>query len=503
MATYANRTCTQCGLRRPQPHMAQKQITQKSGKSGFSMSVSLKPSLKSTRVNSGRNYYRKRQVWVCAENSCHDPSYFVRKSEREERRRLEIAENERLEKERKIEEEKDKRDKDRKVNKLSEDLKNFFDKKTVREKAVTTALQGNKKAEERKTLYTSYVKKSKHSLPKYEVFCQLVADETKSNEILQGTSKVTKPIILDKSNDAINFSGGMHNHVFYKFRHTLWGIPLIFFEATGAIGALCFILYLPSWLCAFPLRNFIGSVRRFEYDFKEDFVSRMNGMARDQFYGLDKTYRKDVLDDYFKDRKWTKLKSPLAEKKPQDSKQAEDKPQPTQEDTKSAKKLRAPSVSKMSLKEIAEEIYEAEDFFDVVSYVLMHKVALADEDLSGDEKLKIKEITKLSRRSNSLTTAFMKEEICFALISKLFVKKFPDDEIVRTELINNLIFIAEADGDVSDTEIMKLSEICREIGVNNKLLKDILNQRPLKDNQVDKETFAGPLDDVFDEFELE
>ena len=492
MATYTNRICTQCGLRRPQPHMAQKQITVKSGKSGFSMSISLKPSLKSTRVNSGRNFYRKRQVWVCAENSCHDPSYFVRKSEREERRRL-----------KKLEEEKDKKDKNRKVEILSKDLKNFFDKKTVREKAFTTALDGNKKADERKTSYTSYAEKSIHSLPKYEVFCQLVADETKSHEILSTTSEVTKPIILDKSNGAINFSGGMHNHVFYKFRHALWGIPLIFFESTGALGVLPFTLYLASWLGAFPLRNFIRDVRKFEYDFKEDFVSRMNGMARDQFYGLDKTYRKDVLDNYFKDRKWIKLKSPLAAKKPLDNKHSEDKAEPTQEDPKPAKKLRSTSASKMSLKEIAEEIYEAEDFFDVVSYVLMHKVALADEDLSGDEKLKIKEITKLSRRSNSLATAFMKEEICFALISKLFVKKFPDDEIVRTELINNLIFISEADGEVSDTEIMQLSEICLEIGVNDNLLKDILNQRPLKDNQADKETFVESLEDVFDEFELE
>jgi len=88
MATYANRTCVVCGLRRPQYDMRQVEKTVKSGHSGVSLSLSLKPTMKSTRLNSGRNYYRKQVVWECASSQAHhDPGYFRRKEIEDKKRK--------------------------------------------------------------------------------------------------------------------------------------------------------------------------------------------------------------------------------------------------------------------------------------------------------------------------------------------------------------------------------------------------------------------------------
>jgi hypothetical protein len=84
MVKYAMRTCTVCGLRRPQYDMKQVKKKVKSGQSGISVSISGKPTAQSTRINSGRNYYRDALFWECANSGAHnDPSYFVRKKEEE------------------------------------------------------------------------------------------------------------------------------------------------------------------------------------------------------------------------------------------------------------------------------------------------------------------------------------------------------------------------------------------------------------------------------------
>lgn len=79
---YANRTCKICGLRRPVTEMKEVEITEKSGSSSGSFSLSTGARNKSQRIgyNTGRTYYRNKRIWVCAEDEAHhDPSYFKRK----------------------------------------------------------------------------------------------------------------------------------------------------------------------------------------------------------------------------------------------------------------------------------------------------------------------------------------------------------------------------------------------------------------------------------------
>lgn len=77
MATYANRICTNCGVRKPQPQMYQQEVYVETGKSQTGVSAATwvgvfsgdKKSgnqFRSWLFNSGqRTYKRKKKVWLC------------------------------------------------------------------------------------------------------------------------------------------------------------------------------------------------------------------------------------------------------------------------------------------------------------------------------------------------------------------------------------------------------------------------------------------------------
>jgi hypothetical protein len=85
MATYANKTCTNCGIRKPQPEMYQKEVYVETGKSktgisGATLFGTFAGDKKSgTQVrnwlfNSGqRTYKRKKVVWLCGSCSGRAP----------------------------------------------------------------------------------------------------------------------------------------------------------------------------------------------------------------------------------------------------------------------------------------------------------------------------------------------------------------------------------------------------------------------------------------------
>lgn len=85
MATYANRICTNCGIRKPQPQMYQKEIYVETAKSQTGISgatlagVFLAGDKKSGKQfrdwmfnNGQRTYKRKKNVWLCGICSGHE-----------------------------------------------------------------------------------------------------------------------------------------------------------------------------------------------------------------------------------------------------------------------------------------------------------------------------------------------------------------------------------------------------------------------------------------------
>ena len=284
MATYSNRICNKCGLKRPQYNMVQKEITTKVGKSGGSASTSINSNRKSTRVSSGRNYYRTKLVWICAENSCHDPSYFKVKREREL----------------------DQEDKEKKLPILLADLKEFFKIQEVKNEAFKTAIGDNENADAdadaRLRAYSEYKAKSKHHIPEYHIFCRMIADRLKDIEVSEVIPSVVKPIILNRKNKSIYFTGHMFSYLFYKLGHFVW-----LFLGAG-------INYLISLIGSFQLRRFIRNMSSFEKAFLTEYIACLNGMAKNQLGTFDKKYHKENLDEYFVKRKLEDLEVPKFEK---------------------------------------------------------------------------------------------------------------------------------------------------------------------------------------------
>jgi hypothetical protein len=78
MAKYANRTCYSCGIRLPQPEMAEKIIEEKAGHStGYGTNfLSWFDEKRKNNINlSRRNYTRKKKVWMCP--SCNNKSSWL------------------------------------------------------------------------------------------------------------------------------------------------------------------------------------------------------------------------------------------------------------------------------------------------------------------------------------------------------------------------------------------------------------------------------------------
>lgn len=94
MAKYTNRTCTKCGLQRPQPYM--KQVT-KTVKGGHSIGINWNPNKKKKVSASGRQYYNRKASWVCSKRAaCDDPTYFERMEAEEIEREARKAEEKAL-----------------------------------------------------------------------------------------------------------------------------------------------------------------------------------------------------------------------------------------------------------------------------------------------------------------------------------------------------------------------------------------------------------------------
>tara|TARA_B100001964_G_C13952509_1_gene473946 strand:- start:62 stop:610 length:549 start_codon:yes stop_codon:yes gene_type:complete len=64
MATYGTGECHYCHIRLPKPDLTRKTTKRRSGSSGFGFSFN-PARKKSVRIQSGRRYYSRKNIWVC------------------------------------------------------------------------------------------------------------------------------------------------------------------------------------------------------------------------------------------------------------------------------------------------------------------------------------------------------------------------------------------------------------------------------------------------------
>jgi DNA-binding transcriptional regulator GbsR (MarR family) len=120
MGKPATKECSKCHHRFPVTEMSMKTETVKTGHSGFSWSMGQKS--KSIRTNSGRSYYRKKDVWTCNECSGVNAKWRNKiEAEAEQRKKLEL---DKAEKERKAELDKAEKERKAELYKVEKELKN-------------------------------------------------------------------------------------------------------------------------------------------------------------------------------------------------------------------------------------------------------------------------------------------------------------------------------------------------------------------------------------------
>tara|TARA_B100001057_G_C22842429_1_gene947607 strand:+ start:1126 stop:2055 length:930 start_codon:yes stop_codon:yes gene_type:complete len=157
-----------------------------------------------------------------------------------------------------------------------------------------------------------------------------------------------------------------------------------------------------------------------------------------------------------------------------------------------------------SSKERYLDLYYSEDFFDKCSVILGYKIANSDGKVEEIEfhnfvsnflensKLSKKEITLLWNDANNFDDN---------IIIKLIKRKYKNSKIAYNDLIINLCYIAEADGEITKPEYEYILKIGMNLEVPNDDLAKIINRDKIEKNNENKhfEDFADFED--FDEIE--
>ena len=554
MATYANRTCVVCGLRRPQYDMRQVEKTVKSGHSGVSLSLSLKPTMKSTRLNSGRNYYRKQVVWECASSQAHhDPGYFRRKEiedkKRKEQETVRKAEQARLELE-KQQKQNLAREEQRRIDSLKARIKSSA---TVALKDVHLNRQLDKKIKGTKKYRSIESQYREQLVKKYQVqtldfdgfFKQVVggigdADRLCSNKFR--AKKLAKAVVRKPENNLrreakIRVSGSLLGPqkifgwvtIFWVF---MWILGLTVGSESPSVLFIPVLLfglpYAVIWLATRKARKVINTLSDLAQESFRLYASHVLEVA--QASVLKEPIAAEpgalsLIDNFFSDLCVRLTGTTQAGAKNTVSEQADTVgigPPVTQtpvaapsrdgsqypdinETAKSTAKTRHKKSSSdgSELKNLVRSIFYSDNFFDISCFILMCRVAHVDHDFGEQEKKFVTEAVRLSSDEFTAAESFMAVEKHKELLIKMLLKKYPKNDVALLELVNNLFFVAESDGTVTPDEIVEIKAIATALGVSREDFDQILRESLVRDeeNRVVREPCF--VEELFDDFGLD
>ena len=151
--------------------------------------------------------------------------------------------------------------------------------------------------------------------------------------------------------------------------------------------------------------------------------------------------------------------------------------------------------------QILRKIYESDEFFDICMIVLMRAVGGADGKLSKEEMRTIKSKYSVSVSSEKLITQLIEIKGHIDLVIEVMTKLFTGNTAVLELVINNLMTLAEADGEVSETELQEIHSIGKKLGLTRKSVQNIIeNKNPLSLDKKD-ENVRFFNEEFFPEFE--
>ena len=553
MASYATRTCANCQIRRPAYDMKQEYVKEISGRSGYSVSFSPlagKGKLgKSIRVHTGRTYTSNRKIWLCKTlDGCHNLNYY-------DNQRIVEKENRAYDSYTLFLNSKIPTYIDLKgwINRFNEYFlaKNpkteviFLDAKNNLKKIIKKLkplLIKNSNFKVGNAVFDDINENTKISnkLP-IDNYGIIAFD---FNQILQNFQKeLTVDTTSFKSHKFKNFKdskGDMFGNSFFSAVMTLHlaVFTIIFFSIIGffsdsilgwvgvdiptfSIAHISIISFFTLASSAFAIRQhkiskpFVPLLKEWEVlQLKEKFNSIDKSM-QDSFsefylmcalhylenkislnYNLDlyekdvdnnekkEEFRlmyiheicKDVLgDNYSQDKlriSYSKFLSIISGKKTT---------------SKVKNKKSTDNSGKNWIKSDYIRLYDEDDFLEIVTTLLGIKVA---QQVNGVDSSEMKVLQSFDLEENiEILKSYPSGDFSYKILCSFLKKKYPED--VLAGLINNLFCISEADGDVSDKEVIMINEFSNLMSISKEKFK-IIKENKLEDKKP-KEKDRKPL----------
>ena len=498
MASYATRTCTKCGLRRPQPHMRQREEWKKAGKSGMGVSMNPSRGLKSVRVSSGRTYKSKRLVWECATSAaCDDPTYFEREEQKRLEREAERLRNKEQNQAKRIEE-KQQAENEREI--LANCLR-YINRHSVKKEAVSMMIEGNLLDEARRKL-----QKLNEKYPSLDVSLTDLIDSISGQELPKRVLKANQHKKYNGSPKKLSYRNISQLCLRFSFPFLMasgfiflggWGAAMAqsqaLVEALSGIFVLTFLSSLIMGLVSIPARFGLSALMSVEKIIWQQYIRSLWGLTgewlKTQYFDYSHWKSLDHLrkEGYLSSKKDEEFTAIHGGKKL---------------DIQVAEVMRnlpdyEADFAGVPYDAYLRQLYCSQRFIDIAFFTLANVTA----DLSGGVGKKhvkaIDEISNLPRASFDLKQDRFQPDtseeakVAYALIGpavlnrglddilpQMIVMKFPDNNAVYEQLINNLIYVAEADDNFSDDAGKNyIKEIALKLGLTEKRIKSILTKR--------------------------
>jgi tellurite resistance protein len=131
------------------------------------------------------------------------------------------------------------------------------------------------------------------------------------------------------------------------------------------------------------------------------------------------------------------------------------------------------SVESQKEKRVLKKYVESEDFWNISSYALAMSVAEADGEVSKEEVKVIDQIADLSADSIKIYNQIVEFDDEDQVIINAVTLMGDHNEALKAEIINNLLFLSQADGEISDSEIEKIKSISSGCGLSDKKFKSV------------------------------
>ena len=127
-----------------------------------------------------------------------------------------------------------------------------------------------------------------------------------------------------------------------------------------------------------------------------------------------------------------------------------------------------------ALKEKAKELVRKDNFLDLISFVMLYKVAETDGEVTFIEEERISNLLTLSEEDYAFANSFRSYPDSIKVIMKI-LEAGSIEESFKESLLTNLYAVAAADGHISDSEKKQITEIGTRVGLTQPQLQSLEN----------------------------